>query len=155
MICAPYKNLNITGKLANPNFEKALTWLKKDTWKDLPLGKTEIDGSKLYVVRSSYKSKPLGECLYESHRLYADIQIAIKGCELVYVCRREGLKIVEAYSPEKDVDLLEGEPENVDMVVLDFPLAVVLFPWDIHMPSVAPGDNVGEVEKIVLKVALK
>ena len=154
MICASYKELMIPEKLMNPYWEKALSWLKKDLWKDIPIGKTEIDESRLYALRSSYASKIRSECRYESHRAYADIHMVIKGSELVLVCQRDGLKIVDPYSLEKDSDLLEGEPEYIHRIVLGFPMAVILFPWDVHMPSVASADRPSEVEKIVLKVAL-
>ena len=154
MICAPYKELLIPEKLKSPNWEKALKWLKTDSWRDLPLGKTEIDGSRFYALRSTYTSKPLAGCRWESHRLYADIQLAIKGFEVIQVCVRDGLKVAEEYSAEKDVDFLEGEPELVHTIVLGFPLAAVFFPWDVHMPCIVKDDKPGEVEKIVLKVAL-
>ena len=154
MIIAPYKELYIPPKLMNPNWEKALEWLKSDSWKDLPIGRTEIAGSGLYVLRSSNTTKPREKCRYESHRLYADIQMVVKGSELILVCVRDGLKIIEPYSAENDIDFLEGEPAFGHTVVLGYPLAVVLFPWDVHMPTVAPDDRPGENEKIVLKVAL-
>ena len=138
----------------SPNWEKALAWLKRESWKDLPLGKTEIDGANVYVLHSLSNSKRLDECRYESHRLYADIQMPIKGSEIIQVCLRESLKITEPYSEEKDVDFLEGEPEPLHSIFLSFPLALVLFPWDVHMPLIALNDKPGEVEKIVLKVAL-
>ena len=154
MICAPYKELNLPEKQRSPNWEKALAWLKADSWKDIPIGKTELDGSRFYALRSSYMSKTKSKCLYESHRLYADVHMVIKGSEIVLVCQGDGMKITEPYSEENDAELLEGEPEHIHRIILGFPLAVVLFPWDLHMPSVAPDDSPGEVEKIVLKVAL-
>ena len=154
MICAPYKELVIPEKLMNPNWEKALSWLKGDSWKDIPIGKTEIDKSRLYAIRSSYTSKIKNKCRYESHRAYADIHMVTKGSELVLVCQRDGLKIVEPYSIENDSDLLEGESEYIHRIVLGFPMALVLFPWDVHRPSIVQDDRPGEVEKIVLKVKL-
>ena len=154
MICAPYKELILPEKQRSPNWEKALAWLKGDSWKDMPIGKTEIDDGRLYVLRSSFTGKMRNECLYESHRLYADVHLVIKGSEALLVCQRDGLKIVEPYSGENDAELLEGAPEHIHRIILGFPMAVVLFPWDVHMPSVAPDDRPGEVEKIVLKVAL-
>jgi beta-galactosidase beta subunit len=53
MICTPYKELIIPEKLSGPNWEKAIAWLRADSWKDLPLGKTELYGMKLYALRSS------------------------------------------------------------------------------------------------------
>ncbi|MCL2320381.1 MAG: YhcH/YjgK/YiaL family protein [Treponema sp.] len=154
MICASYKELAIPAELKSANWEKALAWLKGESWKKLPPGKTEIDGAKVFVLHTSAMNKPLAECRWESHRLYADIQVAIKGSELIQVCQRKGLKVTEPYSAEKDVDFLEGKPEVIHSIVLAFPQAVVLFPWDVHMPSIAPDNKPGQVEKIVIKVAL-
>ena len=154
MICAPYKELSIPKNLRSPNWDKALEWLKGDNWKNLPAGKTEIDGSKVFVLRSSLLSKPRADCRYESHRLYADIQMAIEGSALILVCVRHGLKITEPYSAEKDIDFLEGEPDPVHRAALAFPLATVLFPWGVHMPDLALDDKPGKLEKIVIKVAL-
>ena len=154
MICASYKGLIIPENLKNPNWEKALVWLKEDSWKNLPLRKTEIDGEKLFVRRSSGMSKIQNECRYESHRFYADIQMLIKGSELVLVCPDDGMKVVEPYSEEKDIEFFSGEPEHVHRIVLGFPLVIIFFPWDIHMPSLALDNKPSEIDKIVLKVAL-
>jgi len=154
MICAPCKELRIPAKLMSPNWEKALAWLKEERWKYIPLGKTEIDGSGLYVNRSSYMTRMRSECRYESHRVYADVQMVVRGVELLLVCFREGLKVTVPYSAENDIDFLEGEQEPVHSIILGSPQAVVLFPWDAHIPSIAPDGRPGEVEKIVLKVAL-
>jgi YhcH/YjgK/YiaL family protein len=154
MICAPYKELIIPDKQRSSNWEKAIVWLWGDSWKDLPPGKTELDEKRLYAIRSSYMSKKKSECFYESHRLNVDVQMVIKGSEAVLVCQRDVLKVVEPYSQGKDSDLLEGEPDNVHRIILGFPMVLVLFPWDVHMTSLAPDDMPGEVEKIVLKVAI-
>ena len=154
MICAPYKELHIPSNLMNPNWEKALAWLKGDSWKNIPLGKTEINGARLFVLRSSISSRKQIECRYESHRLYADIQMALEGTEILKVCFRESLKVIVPYSAEKDIDFLEGEPEPVHTIILGYPHAVVLFPWDVHMPDVAIDDKPEKIEKIVLKVAM-
>ena len=154
MLIANYKDLIIPEKLQSPNWEKALAWLKAESWKDLPLGKTEIDGTKLYALHTSYTNKLESECRYESHRLYADIQMPLKGSELHLVCSREKLKIAVPYSEEKDLDFLEGAPDNAHELILSPFLAAVYFPWDVHMPGIALDDKPGEVEKIVLKIAL-
>lgn len=154
MICAIYDKIVIPENLMSKNWETALAWLKGENWKDLPLGRTEIDGSRVFVLRSSYTTKRLSECRYESHRFYADIQLAWKGTELIRVCGREGLTVTVPYSEQKDVDFLEGNPELVHQAVLAFPQAAVLFPADLHMPSLALNDKPGEVEKVVVKIAL-
>jgi len=154
MICGNYKELVIPEKLKSPNWEKALAWLRTDSWKNIPEGKTEIDGTKVYVLRSNRMSKLRSECKYESHKLYADIQMVIKGGEIQLVCLRDGLNVVVPYSEEKDVDVLDGEAKFVNETVLSSPLAVVYLPWDIHMPNIALDDKPSNVDKIVMKVAL-
>ena len=154
MICGNYKELIIPKKLSSPNWEKALAWLKSDAWKDLPEGKTEIDGKNFYVLHTKRMTKMRGECQYETHKLYADIQMVIKGSETFYVSSREDLKEATPYSEEKDIDFLAGEPEKGHDIILSFPLAVAVFPWDAHMPSVAVNGTPAEEEKIVLKIAL-
>lgn len=154
MICAPYKELYIPKEYMSENWEKALAWLKADSWKNIPQGKTEIDGTKLFATRSVYMSKPPAECRYERHRLYADIQLLIRGGEIIRVCSGDSLKIAEPYSGEKDIEFIEGGPERFHGVLLAFPLAAVFFPHDTHMPCIAPEGGLGEVEKVVVKVAL-
>ena len=154
MICALYNELSIPEKLMNPNWEKALAWLKADSWKNLPLGRTEIDGSKVFALRSSAMNKLLAECSYESHQVYADIQFVIQGREVIQVCLRDGLTVTKPYSAEKDVDFLNGKPEVIHQIILSFPQVVVLFPWDIHMPAIALNDKPVQSEKVVVKVAL-
>ena len=154
MICADYHKLIISEKLMNKNWEKALVWLRGEDWKHTPLGKTEIDGSEVYATRSVYISKPPGEGRYESHRLYADIQMVIRGTEIILVCNREKLTPVVPYSQEEDTDFLEGDPPEAHRIILTQPSALVIFPWDAHKPGISFGENPSEVEKLVVKVAL-
>jgi YhcH/YjgK/YiaL family protein len=88
MISANYQDLVIPQKLMNKNWKKALDWLKKEYWKALPVGKTEIDGSLVYATVSVYNTMKPEEARYESHRNYADIHILIEGLEINDVCDR-------------------------------------------------------------------
>ena len=155
MICASIKDLTIPEKHMNPNWKIAFDWLKAEKWKNnLPDGKSEIAGDKVYVNHQKYKSKPIENCRYETHQRYADIQILLSGTELIDVCVKDDLKVTEPYSAEKDVEFQEGNSALVHRVVLSYPMALVLFPEDAHKPCIANG-NPADVEKIVLKVALK
>jgi YhcH/YjgK/YiaL family protein len=154
MICAVCDYLTIPEQYMNPIWEKALEWIRAEKWKALGEGKTAIDGDRVFVSRMKYTSKPIGECRYETHRIYADIQITLKGVELVDVCAMNGLQVTTPYSVEKDIEFFDGEPALVHRTVLAFPLALVLFPEDAHKPSIALG-NPGEIEKLVFKIALK
>ena len=153
MICAACNYLAIPEKHMNHNWEKALEWIRAEKWKGLGEGKTEIDGDRVFVSRMKYTSKPIGECRYETHRIYADIQIVLKGAEMTDVCGMKDLQVTTPYSAEKDIEFFDGHPALVHRVILSFPLALVLFPEDAHKPSIALGSP-GEIEKVVFKVAL-
>jgi YhcH/YjgK/YiaL family protein len=164
MVCASYQELIVPEKFMNPNWEKALAWLKGESWKGLPEGRFEIDGSKVYAVRSSYKTKLAEEAQYESHRIYGDIQMLIQGAEMILVCNRQALKVIVPYSDEKDIDFLgasaeasplDGNPSPVHQVILQGPVAAILFPEDAHKPSLAVLGQPSEVGKLLIKVALK
>ena len=154
MICANIDSLSIPIEDMSPNWKTALDWLKTQKWKNLPEGKSEIDENRVFVLRQNYKSKPIGECRYETHQKYADIQILLSGEELVDVCAKETLQTTEPYSAEKDIEFLDGSPAQIHRVILSYPLALVLFPYDAHKPCIAIGEP-ESVEKIVLKVAIK
>jgi YhcH/YjgK/YiaL family protein len=154
MIYAYYKDLIIPEKYMNANWEKALAWLKGDAWKDIGEGRTEINGTGAYASRSSYKTKLPGEGQYETHRLYADIQMMIRGTEIILICYREDLKVTVPYSPEKDVVFFDGKPRIVHQAVLSGSTALVVFPEDAHKPCQSFRGEQSMVEKLVIKVAL-
>jgi YhcH/YjgK/YiaL family protein len=154
MIIACYRDLVIPGELMNDHWEKALAWLKAESWKNLPEGKTEIDGDRVYAAVSSYEARETEAGPYEVHRKYADIQLVIEGKELVLVSGREVLRGSAPYAPEKDAEFLEGTPPKPDRVVLSGPLAAVFFPADAHKPSLSLTGRSSPVRKLVVKVAL-
>jgi len=154
MICAPYNELVIPENLWTPNWEKALEWLKGENWKNLKDGDTEIDGKNVFVRKTRRSCTSPAEGRYESHRRYIDVQMAITGCGFIQVCTRDGLEVIEPYSEEKDIDFLAGEPGLVHVVSFAFPMAVVLFPWDVHKPDVCFDGTSCELEKIIIKVAV-
>jgi YhcH/YjgK/YiaL family protein len=152
MIIANYKELVIPEKNKSPNWEKALAWLKTDSWKDVPMGKTEIDGSNVFVKHSSYVGKSENEWKYERHRFYADIQMPIKGTELQLVCHRDGLKVDIPYSEENDIEFFEREPGIDSRFILSFPMVAVYFPWEVHMTTLSVDGSPIEIEKVLIKV---
>jgi len=153
MICSRLDSLFIPEEQMSMNFKTALDWLKAQKWKDLPEGKTEIAGDSVYVLSQKYKSKPIGDCRYETHQKYIDIQILLNGVELVEVCAKDFLQTTVPYSTEKDIEFLDGNPALFHRVVLSYPTALVLFSEDAHKPCIAVGSP-EDVEKIVLKVAI-
>jgi YhcH/YjgK/YiaL family protein len=139
----------------NDAWEKALTWLAGEGWKESPEGRIEIAGTKVYAIRSSYQTKPLSEIRYEAHRRYADIQVVLEGIEVIMVADTDDLRTAVPYDMEKDAEFLDGTPPVSHRLILSSPMAAaVLFPADAHQPGIAFENTASAVSKVVVKVRL-
>lgn len=93
--------------------EKALAYVRENG-AVLADGKTFLNGDKLYVSIQSYKTKARGDCKYEAHRRYIDIQYIIEGREIIAVTDAAGLRERAPYSEEKDVVFFEDDKKGTE-----------------------------------------
>ena len=108
----------------------AFKFLRDTDLNALPIGRTEIDGDRLYALVQEYTTRPLEEGKWEAHRRYVDVQYVQHGQERMGFAN---LAVMTAgqYQPEKDFLALSGEGNFVDVFAGAF---VVFFPQDAHMP---------------------
>lgn len=139
-----YENLS-------PRFAAAFGWLAATELAGLAEGRIAVEGEEVFALVQRYRTEGRAGKSYESHRDYADIQVLVRGRELVAWRCAEGLAESSPYDPAKDQAgwKLEGG--------LDLPLEAgefaVFFPQDAHLPRLASGDP-AEVLKIVVKVRI-
>ena len=131
--------------------EKALAYVRENG-ASLADGKVYLDGDKLYVSIQSYKTKNWEDCKYEAHRRYIDIQYIISGSEIITVTDKEGLTERAPYSDEKDVVFFQDDKKGTDFV-LNAGDYVVVFPDDVHKPTVRAGES-SDVKKAVVKILI-
>ena len=67
----------------NRNLDKAIDYLMASDINTLPLGKTVIDGDRVFLQVMEARTRQLTDESYEVHRDYMDIQIDIDGCEVI------------------------------------------------------------------------
>ena len=152
MIATNLKNIARYKSLGG-NLDVAIDWLLQSDWKNMPEGKHEIDGQRIFAIVQRYPSKAAEACRFEAHRDYIDIQMVISGAELMEVRTREGLAVAEPYKP--DIEFYANpEAGEYDTLLLVPGAAAILFPEDAHKPCVAIEGVPIAVHKIVLKVAL-
>jgi YhcH/YjgK/YiaL family protein len=111
-------------------------------------GRYEIDGEDVFCMVQSYQTEPGGNKRFEAHRVYADIQLILKGNEAMLWAPIEGMN--EAAPYEHDVvfyPLVDGA-QSISMIPGHF---AVLFPQDAHVPGLAQGEP-QQVRKAVAKV---
>ncbi len=150
----------IIGKLAelkrykglSNNLDKAIDFVLSHDLLSYPVGTLEIEGKDIYLLRQSYVGKPLAEAKPEAHKLYADLQIVLKGEEgFGYAhINNPSLVVTEPYLEAKDVAKFTVNDEII--VPLSENSFALVFPEDVHRPCIQANKN--QVEKAVVKIKL-
>lgn len=135
----------------HPVFAKAIDYLKNTDLSDMPVGKVELDGDRMFLAVSEYMTKPRSEVDFENHARYIDIQYIISGSEVIECARMQDHMI--PYSDQfadKDIAFYRQVPNGQDVTLRagDF---VVLMPADLHRPCVCL-EQPALVKKAVIKI---
>lgn len=119
---------------------------------DMPEGKYEICGERIFARVMSYQTKDSEICKIEAHNKYIDIQSTIYGAEGIDIYPRERMKISENYDADKDVAYFScsGLP-SVHVNNLPGFFSFIL-PEEAHSPQQRIGD-IEYVKKFVIKVS--
>lgn len=135
-----------------PGLKKGLAFLRQDL-NNLPDGKVEIDGDRVYAIVQRYETIRTEAPKFEFHRKYIDVQFIVSGEETIGWAPVEGMTITEAYSAEKDICFGKVASEKWTPVRLRAGQLAVLWPEDAHAPKLATAAP-SPVMKIVVKVGL-
>jgi YhcH/YjgK/YiaL family protein len=128
----------------------ALQFLVKTDLNNLPIGRTEIDGDRLFALVQEYDTKPAEQGIWEAHRKYIDVQYMVTGQERMGFAHLSAMQLGE-YVPEKDFQPMSGVGNSVNVFAGAF---VIFFPQDGHMPGLCI-DVPEKVKKVVLKVRIE
>lgn len=132
------------------NLDRAIEYLIKTDLDTLPMGRTEIDGDRVFLNMMEAETHELKCDSYEIHRAYMDIQIDLEGCEVIGTAL-DGVTLVGEYSPDfQRAAAPAGTGCNCVMGPGRF---IICMTGEAH----APGGWMGSAEKVkkcVVKVAL-
>ena len=131
-------------------FKEAFAFLNSENLSELPVGKQEIDGDRLFYSISKGPGRSRAEAKLEAHRKYIDIQYVVSGSEEmgwspISMCDDRATE----YDAEKDIEFFNNEPQSWTQVPPGS--FVIFFPEDAHAPLV--GD--GEIHKVVIKIMVE
>jgi biofilm protein TabA len=136
-------------KHLHPGFGPALQYLRRTNLSQLPEGRQEIDGSRLFALVIRTQGKGQTGAKLEAHRRYIDIQCSITGSDVI------GWKPVatchdpeQPYDEQKDLQFFRDEADS--WVTIPQGGFGIYFPEDAHAPMGADGP----IHKIVVKVAV-
>ncbi|HLE09898.1 MAG: hypothetical protein A2504_02775 [Bdellovibrionales bacterium RIFOXYD12_FULL_39_22] len=138
-----------------PELDKILDFIKQNDLKTISVGKHIIDGDRLYAIVEDYFPRPLEECKFEAHEMYADLQLAIEGLENCRVAFMEDVG-ERLDSPRiGDVNFYLLKHNYFSEVVLRSGEFVFFPPNYIHMPGLG---NINcfnkKIKKIVFKILM-
>ena len=152
MIVDNIKNSD-TYKYLGDSFIKATEFINKAVNENLPVGKYEIDGDKLYAMVQSYTSNAADDGLFEAHKKYIDVQYIISGKEQIFATDVENTQIEKEYNPEIDA-LLSKAKDDYTVIVMSSGDFAVFYPQDAHRPGVAYNKTPSQINKIVVKIKI-
>ena len=135
----------------HPLFEKAFAYISSTDWANTTPGKFEVDGNNLKAIFTDNpgKIKEASIAKFECHNKYIDIQVCIRGNELIgWKPREKCVAENGGYNEEKDLQLYSDEPDMYFQVT-DGQFAI-FFPEDVHAPMIGT-DN---IKKLVIKVKI-
>jgi YhcH/YjgK/YiaL family protein len=138
----------------NEKMQKAIDFLKKTDLKNLPNGRTEIDGDDVYAKVTEYDTIPWNDVKFEAHEKYIDLHYVVTGKEAMGYIDARKLKKTDEYNPQKDV--IHGTPtpaKDVTWTILTENELAVCYPIDAHAPK-GVVETSEKVKKIIIKIAI-
>lgn len=136
-----------------PQIVAALDFLAASDLAALPLGKTVIDGERLFALVQEYQPKPASMGKFEAHRRYWDVQYVARGAERMGYNHLSRMTVSEPYCEQRDVAFFTGPG---DWLYIPAGTFAIFGPSDVHLPGIAADDSPEQptVRKVVVKVEL-
>jgi YhcH/YjgK/YiaL family protein len=133
----------------NEGFAKAFDFLLHPDLKELPVGKYEIDGDRVYAMVSKNAGRRKEDALLETHKKYIDIQLVLAGTDdMGWKPKSLCKKPAGEYDQKNDEQIFTDEPDA--WISTQSGAFVIFFPEDAHMPLISSG----QIHKVVVKVAV-
>ena len=131
-------------------FAAAFEFLRRADLPDLPPGRYEIDGPRVFALVERATGRGTAGARLEIHRRHIDIQVSLDGRELIGWRALDDCQAIDSpYSDQRDIGFFSDRPAAW------LPLAkgqfLVFFPSDAHAPLA--GD--GPLDKVVIKLLVE
>lgn len=147
MIYDNFSNLSAY-KGFSKGLDKVIEWAKTHKVEELPLGRTEIDGSRVFVNVMEADTRPEAGAHYEVHHKYMDLQMDIEGCE--------DFEVPSSYCQDdkgfdEAADIGFGDGPVGDLGHLGGGKFALFLAGEPHMPTLSNG-SCTHVKKAVFKI---
>lgn len=119
----------------------------------MPDGEIEILGRDLFVRTAEYLTGPADLKKFEAHKVYADLQLVVKGEEIMDVSVFEGAKACTPYDPAADIHFFEPV-QDFSRVKVRAGQFTFFIPGELHKPGCQTGAAPERVKKLVFKIRM-
>jgi biofilm protein TabA len=136
-----------------PSLAKAIEFLRTSKLQDLPDGRVEIDGDRVFAVVQRYETGADGPPVFEAHKKYIDVQYLASGEEIIGWVPLGEMTVTRAYDAGKDICFGTAREGRWTPVHLHAGRLAMLWPEDAHAPRLASAAS-SFVMKVVVKVAV-
>ena len=96
-----------------------------------------------------YDAKLPEEAKFESHREYIDIQVILKGEEIIRMESLDKLTRATDYTPDFELFEMNAEYDSIRLCQGDL---VIIYPNEAHAPCIRAEGSDGKVCKMVVKI---
>ena len=144
-------NLNDSERIESlhPLFKAAFAYIKSHDLLNMPLGRIELDGDRLFINNAESTLVEKDKQIIEVHRQYIDIHVPLNGMETIGWKTLADLSVVDkAYNAEGDFGTYT-EPAST-YVTLKPGQFLIAWPEDGHAPIIGEGT----LRKAIIKVKL-
>jgi YhcH/YjgK/YiaL family protein len=133
----------------HPGFAPAFAFLSNPGIEDLPVGRYEIDGDRIYAMVQRGPGRAREEAFLETHDRYIDIQLVLDGTDQMgWKPRSRCVEVQREYDAATDIAFYRDIPTA--WIAVEQGMFAVFFPEDAHLPSISPE----EIHKVVVKIRL-
>ena len=133
----------------NKGFAAAIEFLLRPDLNELPVGKYEIDGDRVYATVSKDLGRKKEDALLETHEKYIDIQLVLAGTDdMGWKPKSSCKQPLGEYEQQADVQFFADEPDA--WLSTESGSFAIFFPEDAHIPLISSG----QLHKVVVKVAV-
>lgn len=131
-------------------FAKAIEFLLRPDIKELPGGRYEIDGERVYAIVSRDAGRRKEGSQLETHDKYVDIQLVLDGTDnMGWKARSLCTRPSGEYDKKTDLQFFADDPDA--WIPVRSGAFAVFFREDAHMPLISSG----QIHKVVVKIAAK
>lgn len=130
----------------NANLDLLIDRLDGGAWLSLPSGRTDVAGDRAYITRQTVFLKE-SQPLYEMHRCYGDLHIALTPGETIDCLPAESIPWPEEGGDNPLAPAVPGTALNMAAGCF-----AIFFAWDAHRPSQGGGTCEKLVGKFLMEV---